>query len=127
MSDSICILVTNEVLMYSRALSNLVTDKDKAQMHYQFMGIKNPKWAEPRVMRTFGEAGVVTRGKNGKLGDQGIPMVFVGCAENHSHDCCHMWNPASQKITESHDIIWLHCMYYQDASLRIWRYCRIYP
>jgi len=25
-----------------------------------------------------------------------------------------MWNPASRKITESCDIIWLHRMYYQD-------------
>jgi hypothetical protein len=114
MSDRIRILVTNEVLTYSTALSNLVVDKDKALMHFQLMGLKKSKWAEPGVMRTFGEAGVVTRGENGKLGDRGIPMVFVGYAENHSHDCYRMWNPVSNKITESCDVIWLHHMYYQD-------------
>ena len=41
-------------------------------------------------------------------------MVFVGYAENHSHNCYCMWNPASCKVTESHDVIWLHRMYYQD-------------
>ena len=64
-------------------MSNSVVDKDKMLKQYQLMSLENPKWAEPGVMRTFGEAGVVTRGKNGKLGDRGIPMVFVG---NHSHD-----------------------------------------
>ena len=82
--------------------------------HYQLMGIQNPKSAEPGVMQTFMEAGVVTRGKNRKLGDRGIPMMFVGYAKNYSHDCYRMWNPASRKITESHDVIWLHHMYYQD-------------
>ena len=90
MNDKICILVANEVLMYSTALGNLVVDKDQSQTHYQLMGLQNPKWAIPGAMRTFGEAGVVTRGKHGKLGDRGIPMVFVGYAENHSHDCYRM-------------------------------------
>ena len=56
----------------------------------------------------------MTQGKNGKLGDWGIPMVFVVYVENHSHDCYSMWNPASCKITESCDVIWLHHIYYQD-------------
>ena len=60
MSDHIRILVANEVLTYSTALSYLAKDKDKALTHYQLMGLQNPKWAEPRVMQTFGEAGVVT-------------------------------------------------------------------
>lgn len=114
MSDRVCILQANEVLMYSTALGNLVMDKDCTSTHYQRIGLQNPKWAEPGVMQNFGEAGVVTRGKNGKLGDRRIPMVFVGYAKNHSHDCYRMWNPATQKVTESHDIIWIHCMYYQD-------------
>ena len=87
-----------------------------ALTHYQLMGLQNPKWVEPGVIRTFGGAGDGTRGKNGKLGNQGIPVVFVGYAENHSHDCYRMWNPASCKISESCDVIviWLHRMYYQD-------------
>ena len=38
----------------------------------------------------------------------------MGYAKNQSHNCYHMWNPASHKITESRDLIWLHCMYYQE-------------
>ena len=51
------------------------------------MGLQNPNWEDHEVNQTFGEAGVVTGGKNGKLGDRGIPMVFVEYAQNHSHDC----------------------------------------
>eukprot|EP00804_Cyclotella_cryptica_P006706 CCRYP_008640-RA/>CCRYP_008640-RA protein AED:0.60 eAED:-0.00 QI:0/0/0/0.2/1/1/5/0/1261 len=114
MNAKVRILVANEVLSYSTAFGNLVVDKDCRQTRYERMGLKNPKWAEPGIMRTFGEAGVVKRGKNGKLGDRGIPMVFVGYAENHSHDCYRMWYPTTRKVTESQDVIWLHRMYYQD-------------
>jgi hypothetical protein len=41
-------------------------------------------------------------------------MMFVGYAENHSHDCYRMWNPATKLITETRDVIWLHRMYYQN-------------
>jgi hypothetical protein len=34
-------------------------------------------------IKAFGEAGVVKRGKGSKLQDRGIPMIFVGYAENH--------------------------------------------
>ena len=53
MSMKICILVANEVLTYSTALSNLVIDMDKALMHYQLMVLKNPKWAEPVAFLHF--------------------------------------------------------------------------
>ncbi len=76
MSDKICILVANEVLMYSTALGNLVVDKDQTMTHYQMIGLQNPKWAEPRLMRTFGEAGVVTHGKDGKLSDRPYPLCL---------------------------------------------------
>ncbi len=35
-------------------------------------------------LRTFGEAGIVKYGKDGKVGDRGITMVFVGCADGHA-------------------------------------------
>ena len=54
------------------------------------------------------------RGKNGKVGDRGIPMMFVGMAENHAGDCHRMYNPATSKITETRDMIRLHRMFYQD-------------
>ena len=86
----------NEILIYSTVLGNLVMDKDGTQFHYQLIGIQNIKWMDPGVMQTFEEAGIVTHGKNGKLGDWGIPMMFVGYAKNHSSDDCYrMWIPDS--------------------------------
>lgn len=114
MGDKICILVANGVLAYSRVLGNLVADKDKSQTHCPLMGLQSPKWAVSRGMWTFVEADVVTRGKNGKLGDQELPMVFVGYVGNNSHDCYCTWNHALRKIIKSCDVIWLHRMYYQD-------------
>ena len=98
MSDHICILFVNEVHTYSTSLSNLVVDKDKVLMHYQLMGLQNPNWAEPRVMQTYGEAGVgcCDMWQDRKLGNKRIPMVFLGYAKNHSHYCYCMWNPASR-------------------------------
>ena len=94
-------------------MDNLSIDIGHTKTRYERFGLKIPKWACPGLIRTFGEAGVVRRGKNGKLGDRGQPMVFVGYAENHSWDCCRMWNPKTNKITETRDVIWLHRMYYQ--------------
>ena len=57
---------------------------------------------------------MVKRGKNGKVGDRGVPMMFVGYADDHSHDCMRMFNPATGKISETRDVIRMHRMYYQD-------------
>ena len=41
-------------------------------------------------------------------------MLSVGYPDNLSGDCYHMWYLQTGKVTEMHDVIWLHCMYYQD-------------
>lgn len=46
------------------SLGNLVVDKDRSKIHYQLMGLQNPKWVEPGMMWTFGEAGVSIHCKN---------------------------------------------------------------
>ena len=114
MPENIRVKLAHEVLSHQTDLDNLSVDKGHTKSRYERFGLKNPKWAHPKLMRIFGEAGVVRRGKNGKLGDRGIPMVFVGYAENHSWDCYRMWNPKTSKITETRDVIWLHRMYYQS-------------
>ena len=50
--------------------------------------------------------------KNGKGGNRGIPMVFIGDAKNHAGDCYHMYNLNTGYMTETRDITWLHHMYY---------------
>ena len=113
MNDSVRVRLSNEALSHSTALGNLVVDKGHNKTRYERMGLKNPKWAHPALIRTFGEAGVVKQGKNGKLGDRGTPMVFVGYANNHSHDCYRMYNPNTKKVSETRDVVWLHRMFYQ--------------
>ena len=44
----------------------------------------NPNWAVN--LRTWGEAGVVTDDPNGKYGDRGIEMMFVGYPANRESD-----------------------------------------
>jgi len=108
-------LVMNEVLTYSRAPGNLVMDKSGTRTHYQLIGLQNPKWVEPGIVWTFRKMGIMKCGKNGKLGDWGMPKVFVGYVKNHPSNCYRMWNAASIKVTESCDVIWLHCLYYQNG------------
>ena len=79
--------LANEVLMHSTALGNLQVDKGQTKSRNELIGLPNPIWANPALIRTFGEAGVVRQDKNGKLGDQGIAMVFVGYSKNHAADC----------------------------------------
>jgi hypothetical protein len=106
----------NEVLSHSTDLDNIIVDKLHIKTRYERFGLPVPKWAEAEMgqIKIFGEAGVVKRGKGSKLQDIGVPMMFVGYAENHAHDCCRMWNPATKQITETRDVIWLHRMYYQN-------------
>ena len=113
MPNNVRVKIAHEVLKHQTALDNLSIDKGHTKTRYERFGLKVPKWANPLLIRTFGEAGVVRRGKDGKLGDRGQPMVFVGYSDNHSYDCYRMWNPKTSKITETRDVIWLHRMYYQ--------------
>ena len=75
-----------------------------------------PKFAQ--YLRTWGEAGTVKLGKQGKVIDRGVTMMFVGYANNHEGDCYRMYNPSTGKICETRDVIWLRRMFYerQDAE-----------
>jgi hypothetical protein len=114
MPDDIRVKVSNEALSHSTDLGNLVVDKDQTKTRYERIGLPIPKWATKSTIRVFGEAGTVKQDKNGKLGDRGVPMVFVGYPKDHALDSYRMWNPATGKCNEVRDVIWLHRMYYQD-------------
>jgi hypothetical protein len=114
MPDDIRVKVSNEALSHSTDLGNLVVDKGQTKTRYERIGLPIPKWATKSTIRVFGEAGIVKQGKNGKLGDRGVPMVFVGYPKDHASDSYRMWNPATGKCNEVRDVIWLHRMYYQD-------------
>lgn len=74
----------------------------------------NPKWSTK--LRTFGEAGVVKEGKDAKTGNRGTPMMFVGYPANSESDCYRMWNPSTNRIVETRDIIWMGYMLYSKPA-----------
>ena len=61
----------------------------------------------------FGETGVVKEGKNPKTGDRGIEMMFVGYPFNRESDSVRMWNPGTNRVCTSRDVIWMKQMYYK--------------
>ncbi len=78
MPENIRVKLAHEVLSHQTQLDNLSIDKGHKKTRYERFGLPVPKWAHLKLIRTFGEAGVVRRGKNGKLGDRGKTMVFEG-------------------------------------------------
>jgi hypothetical protein len=70
----------------------------------------NPTWA--RNLKTFGEAGVVKDAKNAKTGNRGMVMMFVGYPDNQEHDSVRMWNPETNGIWTTRDVIWLKRCYF---------------
>lgn len=73
----------------------------------------NPNWASK--LRIFGEAGVVKEGKNGKSGNRGTTMLFVGYS-GREKDGVKMYNPNTNGIVNTRDVIWLKRMFYEPSS-----------
>ena len=56
--------------------------------------------------------------KNRKVGNSGIPIIFIAYAKNHAGDCYHTYNPNTRYVTEMRDIMCLHHMYYCKPGAR---------
>ncbi len=52
--------------------------------HY---GLPLPKFTQ--YLRTWGEAGIIKTGKDGKTGDQGVTGMFMGSTSNHKRGRLH--------------------------------------
>jgi hypothetical protein len=76
-----------EVAATATALDNLiaVTVNEETKTRYEHAGLAIPSFV--KHSRTFGESGIVKNGKDGKVGDQGITMMFVGYTDRHAGDC----------------------------------------
>lgn len=87
----------------------------KLATRFEHWGGSNPQFA--KHLRTWGEAGTVkTRDKmTPKLSDRGVQCMFVGYALEHSGDCYRMWDPETNGIHESRDVIWLKRMYFKPT------------
>jgi hypothetical protein len=87
------------------ALDNLIpaTWKGKTKTQYEHAGHEIPKFV--KYSRTFSEAGIVKDKKDGKVGDRGITMLFVGYPDGHAGNRYRMYNPVTSQVCETRDII----------------------
>ena len=75
---------------------------------------KLPAWH--KFLRTWGEAGVVTlkntKPKHPKAMDRGMTCMMVGYADGHAGDVFEMWNPNTNKLFVTRDVVWLKRMFF---------------
>jgi hypothetical protein len=85
---------------------------NKEATRYEHWCGKNPDFCE--YLRTWGEVGTVKIKTNStpKIGDRGIQCMFVGYSLDHTADCYEMWDPATSRVHQTRDVIWLNRMYY---------------
>ena len=50
------------------------------------------------------------------LKDHGVQCMFVGYMKDHAGDIYHMWDPNTNGIHETHDIIWLRRMFFKKLK-----------
>ena len=86
------------------------------QSRYEHAFKKKPKFV--KYLRTIGEAGTVkiTTNTTPKLQDRGIHCIFVGYALNHPEGCYQMYDPATHRVRQSRDVVWLHRMFYKKRN-----------
>ncbi len=102
--SSMRLKLAKECLSLANKNCNLVVIKfnNKQVTKYKAAGQAIPKWTNN--LRSFGEAGVVEIGKDGKLGDYKVTCIFVNYADKHLSECYWMYNPKSGKIIKTRDI-----------------------
>ena len=83
---------------------------------YEHVFTKKPKFV--KYLCKIGEAGTVkiTNDTTPKLQDHGIHCIFVGYAENHLEGCYRMYDPATHRVCQSHDVVWLNRMFYEKCN-----------
>jgi len=54
--------------------------------------------------------------KDGKVGDRGITMLFVGYSSGHAGNCYRMYNPVTSRVCKSRNIIWMGWMYFTSPN-----------
>ena len=86
------------------------------QSWYKHVFKKKPK--SVKYLHTVGEAGTVkiTNDTTPKLQDRGIHCILVGYAENHLEGCYRMYDPATHRVCQSHNVVWLHRMFYEKRN-----------
>ena len=79
-------------------------------------------------MRTWGETGTVktVTKKISKVLDRGVQCMFVGYAMEHDGDVYRMWNPETDRVLISRDVIWMKRMFFEPKkpkAIEVWAGC----
>ena len=108
--------VAIEVLKCATLLDglNVVTIKERTTMHDVHLFGINPLWT--MILHTWGEARVVKSGKDGKTGNHGKAMMFIGYPPKRESNSVKMCNPSTNWFMVTCDIIWLKRMYYEKEN-----------
>jgi hypothetical protein len=77
---------------------------------------KNPELSQ--YLQTWGEVGTVKVKTNATpmIGDRGVQCMLVGYSLDHTADCYEMWDPATSRVHQTRDVIWLNRMYYNRVE-----------
>jgi hypothetical protein len=94
----------------------VITLDGKTATRYEHFGDANPKFF--KHLRTWGGAGLVTLKTKGtpKVGDRGIACMMVDYSINYTGDVYEMWNPTTNRIHTTRDVIWLRRMFYKQPQ-----------
>ena len=108
-----------EAVKTATFLNNLVpvTINGETKTRWEHAGHGLPSWT--KNLRTFGEAGAVKEGKQGKVLDRGETMMFVGYNQNHGQNSFRMYNPKSSRVVITRDIIWLGRMFFPRRETKV--------
>jgi hypothetical protein len=92
----------------------LITINKVKKTRIEHYGVPLPNFT--KYLRTWGEAGIIKTGKDGKIGGRGVTGMFVCYASNHRGNCYRMWNPNTKKVSETCDIVFLNRMFFRTPT-----------
>ena len=102
-------LVHNQLVTYNK--------KDAGCPHQQF---HNQQWKAFPYLKPFGSIAIVptSKGIQAKGSDKGIPMLYLGPADNHGKDVGRFLNLDTKKVVIARPSVWMNQMYGDWKGLR---------
>eukprot|EP00536_Pseudo-nitzschia_multiseries_P002729 jgi/Psemu1/6163/gm1.6163_g len=97
---------------------NVEEIKGAKKTKYEWMVNKNLDWI--KNMQVTGMAGVVKTHQMGtsKITPQGKTCLFANYSEDHTGDCCAMFDQKARTFLKSRNVLWLDRMYYKEKKGR---------
>jgi hypothetical protein len=114
-----CYMLWRETFRTTMMLDGLAVIKINgiSDTRYVHCGNCNPKFA--KQLQTWGEAGTVKlKNKRAvKIDDRGYTCMFVGYPASHASNTYRMWDPRSNHVHITRDIIWLQKMFFNKSEV----------